>query len=430
MRESFDVPTKKFFQQGFINLFGNACGSFLAFLFNFVVVKALTVASYGEYTSAVAYIAILSTPLSILSLIVIKKISSQKAEERIAYAQKLVRQFAALLKKNWWLILVIPIFWWWLSQKANFTNSFSAPTIILLIIASIFSTLCTAILQGWQLFHILSLLGIAIASAKLILGGLFLHWQPNLEWVYLVLLITGFGQIYWYWRAIKKRESAATVKIQTTPPLQIWAYLRKRDILVPLVATISTTALINLDVVVVKMIAEPNFAGEYGLYSLFAKILFYAGMPLVSVAFTYFNNPDQHQQQKNIFYFASALLGFFTLVMLLAYYFFPQLLITIVGQAQYLTLSSVLWLAAIFGGLYCLVMLFSQYLVAKNRRLIYFSLFIPLLQAMGIYFFHQQPAQIMLVNIGVCILLLCLYACGIIGKRHWQTLVKDVKKII
>lgn len=426
MSKTATSPTGRFFQQGFINLFGNALASFLAFLFNFIVVKSLSVANYGEYTSVVAYVAILATPLSILSLIVIKKISSQPAAERVAYAQKIMRQFLALWRKNWWIVFLIPIFWWWLSQKANFANVFSTPTVILLILASVLSTLYTAILQGWQLFHILSLLGIIIASVKLLLGGTLLSWQPNLDLVYLAMLITGFGQIYLYFRAIKKRSRQNKIaKKETIATLKIWPYLRRREILVPLVATISATALINLDVVVIKMIASPEFVGEYGLYSLFAKILFYAGMPLINVAFTFFNNPGEQQQQKKIFYFAGGLLSLFTLAMMIIYYLFPQILITIVGRAQYLGLSNVLWLAAIFGGLYCLVMLFSQYLVAKNRRLIYFSLLIPVLQAVGIYFYHRQPAEIMLVNIVVCIILLIAYTFGIIGKRSWQARKQD-----
>ncbi|MDO5561332.1 MAG: hypothetical protein Q4G02_00970 [bacterium] len=421
MSETAVSPTKKFFQQGFINLFGSAFASFLAFLFNFIVVKSLSVANYGEYTSAVAYVAILATPLSILSLIVIKKVSSQPATERVAYAQKIMRQFLALLRKNWWLVFLVPIFWWWLSQKANFADAFSTPTVILLILASVLSTLYTAILQGWQLFHILSLLGIIIASVKLLLGGALLNWQPSLDLVYLTMLITGFGQIFLYFCAIEKRSQRYKIaRQQTKTTLKIWPYLRRREILVPLISTISTTALINLDVIVVKMIANPDFAGEYGLYSLFAKILFYAGMPLVSVAFTFFNNPEEPQQQKKIFYFAGGLLSLFTLAMMIIYYFFPQILITIVGQVQYLGLSKVLWLAAIFGGLYCLVMLLSQYLVAKNRRLIYFSLLIPVLQAVGIYFYHGQAAEIMLVNIAVCLILLIAYTVGIIGKRNWR----------
>lgn len=413
--------TKKFLSQSFINLFGNAVASFLAFLFNFLVVKSLTMADYGEYTSVVAYLAFLTAPLTILSLIITKKVSQVTEGEKWSAAVQVKAQFFQLWRKNWTLLLVVPLCWWFLATQVNLSVATSAPTIIVLLLLSLLTTLLTAILTGWQIFVLV--VGIAIVTAAVKFGGglAILQVLPNLNGIYLVLLITTLVQLGLSWWVVQKKlRQKLKTKAERQPKVAVqpwWQYLGKKTIWVPLVGVVVTTALVNVDMMTVKATAGADFAGAYGLYSLFAKILLYASNPLINVAFTFFNQPGADKNKRRTFAVAAVLIGFFTLGMVGLYALWPEQLITVVGKSDYLMLAPVLWWAAIFGGLYSLVLLLTQFLIAKNRRLIYLGLLLPILQSLAIAQYHQTLLQVMLINIGTCVILGAIYGGAIIYKK-------------
>ncbi len=415
---------KSFLNQGFINLFGNAVASFLAFLFNFLVVKNLSMSDYGEYTSIIAYLAFFTAPLTILALIVTKKVSQVGKEEKVEAALRVKTQFFTLMRKYSWIFLTVPIWWWLLSQYANFDSFLSVPTILLLLLISLMTTVFTAILTGWQAFVIIVMIAIITASLKLLGGWVGLSIWTSLNMVDGILIFSGTAQLFLTWRWAKKhwqREKKA-VKNPSEKELKLGRYLKQRSFWVPLSGVLITTALINVDMMTVKVVGSADFAGAYGLYSLFGRILLYASNPLINVAFTFFNQKGEERQKKLVFALSVALIGFFALGMVALYAWWPELLITVVGKSDYLVLAPELWLAAIFGGLYSLALLLAQYLIAKNRRLIFYGALMPLLQIAGIYYYHQTLTQVMLVNIVTTTILIIIYGAGVIYKqrRHAQ----------
>jgi O-antigen/teichoic acid export membrane protein len=172
--------------------------------------------------------------------------------------------------------------------------------------------------------------------------------------------------------------------------------------------------MVNLDMIVVKMTTTSEWAGEYGLYALFAKIVIYAASPLIGVAFTFFSSSEQKKEKKKILWIAGALIGGFSAVMVSAYALIPAWLIVKVGGEQYSGLQEVLYWAGVYGGIYCLVMLLVQYLVAGNRRLMVVGVMAIVVQAVLIYNWHATPLTVMGINIGVGGGLLVILAAGIL----------------
>ena len=132
----------------------------------------------------------------------------------------------------------------------------------------------------------------------------------------------------------------------------------------------------------------------------------YASQPLINVAFTFFNAREAGLLKKRIFYLSALLIAAFTAVMTIIYYLIPQFLIVHVGTQEYLDLAPQLWLAAVFGGLYCEVMLVIQNFLARGRVHLSWSLLGLVLQTLGIILFHQSSLTVMSVNILVSIFLL------------------------
>ena len=412
---------KKFLIAGAVNSIGNTLANFLAFLFNFVVVKALSMSAYGEYMSVTAYLAFFSTPLIIFSLIITKRVSQAKAEDRPLVALELQKKILLLLKKNWGIFLTLPLWWWLLNSQANFLDFSSAPTVLFLLILSCWSIFFTAVLTGWQAFWSLAIIMVMSNLVKF-LGGLALPTQGDiLGLVYLVLIITTLAQLIASWKLVRKKTFKLKV-LHKNENIKIYPwryYLRQRNFLIPLLGIVATTAIITLDVILVKIFAPADFAGAYALFSLFAKIMLYASSPLINVAFTFFSQPSSQKQKTIVFLLASLLISIFTLVMALLYKFFPTPIITLVGKSDYLLLSDNLWLAAIFGGLYSLAMLCTHYLIAKNHPLVFIGLLWPIIQAFSLYFYHQNLQGIMLINIATATGVILLYSFGLLKKKAW-----------
>ncbi len=419
-----------FLKHGVVNVLGMALISFLSFVFNFLVVKVLSVANYGEYTSVTAYLALFSAPLTILSLIVTKKVSGVEKKARFKTALGVHHKFLALLQKNWWLILIIPLWWWLLATGANLLTAWSAPTILILLFLSLFTVYYTAIFTGWQRFGVIVGIGLAGVAVKLVGGATILAWQSSLLIVLVILVLAGVAQVIINWAYFRRQTKLARVNERVeakgkakskAEALHIFEYFKKQSFLVPLIGVITTTALINADMMVVKLVASPEFAGAYGLFSLFAKIMLYASQPLINVAFTFFSQPGDGQLKRIIFWVSGGLLVLFTVLMAVIYGIWDEQLILIVGKADYLVLAGYLGLAAIFGGLYSIALLLAQFLIAKNRRLVYLGLLAPVVQVALIYFFHQSLEQVMQINIWVSGGLILLYGGGLLWQRWGRT---------
>lgn len=412
--------TKGFLSQSFINLFGNGVASFLAFLFNFLVVKALSMANYGEYTGLTAYLGFLTAPLTIIAIMITRKVSQEEAAARPMMAAKIMRLSATWLKKSGWLIFAGAALGLVLAKTANFNNFFSSPVIVTLLLLSLITTIFTAILTGWQAFMGLALISIAVALFKLAGSWGILQLSDTLENVYLVMLATATLQMGLNWWLIRKKikEQVRGKVVLANDNKPWWEYGKKRSLWVPLVGVITTSALISVDMMTVKLVAAPDFAGAFGLYALFGKILLYASNPLINVAFTFFNQPSEEKQKKQVLALAVGLILLFVLGMIGLYKLYPELLIVVVGKSDYLILAPYLWLAAVFGGLYSIALLLTQYLIAKNRRLVFLGLLIPVGQIVAIYFYHHSLAQVMLINIIACIALIGVYSLGFYYKKR------------
>ncbi|MBQ6436060.1 hypothetical protein IJJ27_00660 [bacterium] len=401
-----------FFSQSTFHLLCNAFASFLSFLSNYVIVHLLSVADYGEYATIMAYVALSALPLSIVSLVVTKNLAGRAPSKRRAYYHYLHCRLLATVKHYWWLLLLsLSALSVWLALAAHFQHHASVIVALILIVLNSLILWWTAQLHGGQYFATVSLLAVVSMAIRLLLSYISLKISPTLDSLYCGFVLAFVLPSGLYYAAVSRHRSLSLCP----RGLSSWSgeVFTRRHWQPAIALVIITAMLINCDVLAVKIFTDAHFAGLYGLYSLFAKIILYASQPLINVAYTHFN--AHVKQRQKVFWLSLLLIGGFTAVMSLLYAFFPQTLILLVGQADYLSLSPILYLAALFGGLYTALMLAGQYLVATNNQLIKFGLLSPLLQIVAIAFYHQTPLQIMMVNIIVSSATLLFF---ILGRRR------------
>ena len=408
-----------FYRQSALNLIGNAVASFLAFLFNFLVVQNVTQVDYGEYSSAMSYVTLLSLPLTVMALLVTKKISARPEPQRRDYLRRLNSRTLATLRHWWWLVLLgLLAVTWWLWQRANFLYPASIVLVLILLVANCITTFLSAQITGLQWFGVLSFVSVSSMLFRFLGGAMALHFAACLASLYVSLGVTMWLQTGLHAWGLRRHGQALTTNTQALPYL--WLQLATaRDWWLTLTAVTVTTALLNVDVITVKMLCPALLAGQYGLYSLFAKVIVYASQPLINVAFTFFNSHESATFKRRIYWLSVGLIVLFTVGMSLIYRLIPEFLIVWVGTQEYLTLASILWLAAIFGGLYCLGMLTLQNLLARECGDLLLGLLAPVVQVIGIACWHTSAAAVMLVNIVVvAALLILLGIVNVIRGRH------------
>ena len=402
--------------------------SFLAFLFNFIVVKLISPAIYGEYSTALAYAAILSAPLTVFGLMVIRRIGQVEPAERALATWQLQKQLSLSFQKRWylWATLLIALAFI-LAWGANFSSWLTIFYIITTLIVSFFAVFYSSALQAHKYFVSFGIISITAALWK-ILGGLVLvRYWPFLLIIYLVvigvpLLTALVGRLVIFRRLNKKTLALPSKKLK---PFHLAEIIKKPSFLVPLSAILSTTLLLNLDLVIIKLFLPNETVGIYGVLALFVKILFYASSPIINTAYTFFTGSESRHQNKKVLCLATGAFLALGVLMYFAYKTYPDLLIKIVSSNDYLSLAPILFLAAFFGTIYSTVNLLSQYLVAKNSLWVAVPLLICVLQTWALVTWHQNFTAIISVNIASGLGFLLIYLVAILHLKKGASRAAD-----
>jgi O-antigen/teichoic acid export membrane protein len=166
---------------------------------------------------------------------------------------------------------------------------------------------------------------------------------------------------------------------------------------------------INTDLILVKKLLPEIQAGLYSVLSLFAKMVGYFLQPIADVAFSFGAAKEtKKHQHKNLFFTTVIFLLAGTTATVIYHFFAPQLII-IFTKKDYLPISNLLPLAAIFGTLYMLNTLYSKHFLNQNHLIASLAFILCLAQALSIFIFHTNFTQIMTINIVTSALLFLSY---------------------
>jgi O-antigen/teichoic acid export membrane protein len=404
----------KFIQSGLIFTTASFMVSVINYFFNLVVARGFDLSSYGEYMSALSYVAIFSVPMSAFSMVVIRKLGMVSLSERAGLAAVIQNWVLSKIKDLWppivALIIIIGAGLWLKGNLALLTIFFIFASMTISIINGFY----TAIFQAMKTFFLAGIFMLFAATLKLLIGIGVITIHPTLVWLYFGLIISGITSLTVGYKMIFTKPKLKAKKLPKVTFKPILHYLKQKNILVPLLTSIGLIALLNLDVILVKKFFSSDEAGLYAALSLLGRIILYVAMPLSSVAFAYFTGSETKANTFKVLLLT--VLGFVTvgLVSGTAYALFPGLIISIVFGEKFLVLTPLVYLSAIFGTSYALVNMFSQYFVAKNSYVGALTIFGALIQTSLIYLFNDQLSQVLYINIGVLLSLLVIYISKIL----------------
>jgi len=411
------VLRSSFFRGSVLVTFSTFIVSFLNYLFNLIISRGISLASYGEFFSAISYINLLTIPFSAFGTILIRKMGGLDAVYRNEYAHNLEKWlYAKLFRLSPLLLIIGTILFFFLVRSSNL----QVMSVVFILFSTVFYLLQTFYLSTLQAYQSFVLFGVLIISATLlkVAGGFgVVTFRPDLLFIYGVIVGVTLFQLMVGHLLINRKPLVTSRKLQF---LRLNSYFFRRTTLIPLLTTLGFIGLANLDVIIVKKFMSPDDAGLYGAMILLSKIIFFVTAPIASVGYIYFTGKEHKHRAHLLLIGITALIACIGLGATLFYHFFGKFTVNFFFDQRYAALYGILWLGGIYGTLYSLISLYSQFFIAKNSLVSLFALFTLLLQVVTLTLYHRSLEQVMMVNVVLASLLLAAYIVVYIYHQYGQ----------
>lgn len=386
----------------FVMIIGSTLANVVNYLYHLLIGRLLGPSSYGELVSLISISGIIGIIPSSVGLVIVKYISQSTdknaKESLISWLSIKTFQLSSIICII--LLLISPL----IQQFLHISNFINVIGILLTGLFSLPTFYNRAILQGLLMFkqHILSILSENLA--KLFISIILVYIGFNVLGGVLGLLIStilGWFLTYKYLHKFitKKPKYPKVINSMFTDMLPI------------AVQSISLTLLFTSDLILVKHFFSSYNAGMYGALSIMGKIIFFSLSPIGVVMFPLVAKKAsiKNNDERVILYSFLATL-FCAMMILMFYWFFPELAIRLLYGEAFITASNLLIWFGLFMSLYTLCSLLINYHLALGRnRVVFLPLIIALLQILGIWFYHQNLLNVIMISVSLTALLLaCL----------------------
>ncbi|MBI2621002.1 oligosaccharide flippase family protein [candidate division WWE3 bacterium] len=398
-------------------------GLFVANVFSYilqlVLARLLTLAEYGTFTALLSLSYIFAIPNTALSNSLIKLVSELKAKGK----------FGAMTGIFWSLSMGIFIFGLFVftlllvakSPVAGYLNIQNPQLIVLFaiyFILLVLSIVSSAYLQGLLRFKAFAFSVVAHGAMKVIfpaslvllgygVGGAYIGMGLSFAFVYLLSVFL-----------LKKNFSSYSGE-SFSPHYKRLAWLSVAAVL----ASVGTTLLNNMDVVLVKHYFDAETAGIYSALVTVGKVFLFGAGTVTVVMYPQISGiaakGENYVGRFKQFLYMQIL---FVVAGVVVFSAFSEPITAVLFGYKFLPAARYLPLFSIFVGLYILVSFLIMFFIAINKLSIsVIQLPVVLAQFILISLFHSSLEEIIYIDIlsaGLLLILIVLYYLKYVGLRH------------
>ena len=221
------IWSNEFFKGGIFYTASSLVVHVMNYLFNFLAGRGLGPKGYAEISALFSYLIIASVPATVLSTLLVQKISSS-SQNKASYTRSLELLFWDKIKR-WRYMMLIPFLFTPLLPNLTNLTPLAACTLLPLIILGLLSTFYSAALQGLQLFLAFSLLGVLATFFKF-LGALLVSLGiGQIVTILIFLVISNFFLFYLSKKVVGKNLTADTTSPPKKMEKRIWQILKSRQ---------------------------------------------------------------------------------------------------------------------------------------------------------------------------------------------------------
>lgn len=384
--------------------------SLLNYVFNFLAARLFPLSSYGEYVTALAYMAVLTVPLGVVNILLVKKLGAVRISQRSALTAGLEKKLLKLVTGKLWLWLIIAVgLVSWLKFESHL-NLWSSFWVVAMSVMALISVFYVAALQAHKLFWQSGVINVLSTLVKIILIVLFIQFSLSVLNLYLAIFISATVAVFLSRRVVIKSQSDQKFAFPQSSFVIKKFFTRERWL--ALLSTLGVVGMLSVDVMMVKNFFSADDVGLYGGLSLLGKIVLFVTAPLATVAFSFFTSRESRKSSHLILVYNILLIIFAGICLVVAYLTLPDAVILAVLGPKFLVIDHLIYKSAIFGLLYSLNNSLSQYALSQNHVIALVPLFITMIQLVSLWIYHQSFEQIININImdsGVAVLIFLVW---------------------
>lgn len=386
---------------------GSGLANIFNYLFNLSMGRLLSAPDYGSLAALIAIINIFHVFSSSITTVFTKFTA-------LFVGQKQENHLWILLKKGTvWIglgsLLAVGLILLVDDSISHFLK-IGEVTLIDIIGIAIFLVLITSvpygILQGQLRFTFYSFMMLLSSVLKFFLGLILVLSGFNILGAVLGIFIASFLEyilVFFILYTSLKKTSEKNIAI---PNL----YKQLSQYGLPVLLTgLGMTALITVDIILVKHFLPPLVAGQYAALSLMGRSIFYLILPILSVFFPLIAQKNAREEGlSGTILLAVLLISGISLPISAIYFIFPELVLNIFFPAkEYAALSPYMGIFSLFIVMYTFSWLIKSFFLSIGKtRVFIFTLIAAAIESLYITFFHESISQILYGMIGVSFFLL------------------------
>ncbi len=174
-----------------------------------------------------------------------------------------------------------------------------------------------------------------------------------------------------------------------------------------LIAEISQILINHSDILIVKHFFAPEPAGQYAALALIGRMVFFATWSVVIVMFPIVaQKQERGEDHRHLLRISLAMVLTVSIAIIAASLLFSELIVGLLFGQAYLVIAPLLWLYAIATALYALSnVVVTYHLSLGNGTGTMFAVTAGVVQVVGLWIFHTNLHQIVMVQIGIMIIL-------------------------
>lgn len=397
MKKLFNKAVSNPFISGSTIIFvGTFFGNVFNFLFNFFMIRNITVSDYGTMASLVSVILLCALAADAFMPSVIRFTG-------VYYAKKEINKAGALFwKLNKFFFIaggIVLVGFLVFNDSIDRFLKINNPFLIVITAFNVFVTFLSVLNRGMILaklsFYYISFLNFFNSLFKLIMGVVFVLLGMGVQgamlaffFAHLVNYALAFIPIKFVFKS-KKLKNVVGIK-------EIVAYGAPSSL-----AMVGVTLFITTDIMLVKHFYSTEDAGIYAGLSLLGRIIYFFSAPIANVLFPLVvQKHERHEAHSDLFYTALLFVLISSLCIIVFYFFFPEFSINLLlKQEEYLVVKPILWIFGVFVMLYSLLSLVVNYYLSIQKTVIFIPIIIAaVLQAGVLWFYHGSFLTITIIS--------------------------------
>lgn len=403
----------------FIIIAGTFTANLFNFLFNFFMVRSLSLSDYGTLASLISLLTLSSLAASSTVPTVVRFAAVYFAKSQYDMVKGLffrVGTLSLLLGS-----LTALIFWIFAREIGQFFRIGNASFIVLTGITILFAWIGmvnTALLQARLAFGFIAFVNFFGAILKFIVGVVFFYLGYSVGgamWaVFFSFSVPYFVSFIPLTFLFEKGMRRPEISVK-----ELFIYGAPSALTV-----FGMTSLITADLVLVKHFFDPTSAGVYAGLSLVGKIIYFLSAPIGTVMFPLVVQKHARGEKfTNTFLLALLLVMIPSVSLTIFYFFFPEFSLQLLTKKnEALQATSLVFFMGVLMTLYTLLtVVVNFFLSTKETKVVFPVVLGAIIQMLAMWFYHGSFFQVMLITFVIVSLLLSmllLYYWRLYGSKN------------